>query len=77
MQKIQANMHEAKTHLSQLVTEALAGKEVWISKAGVPQVKLTPITPAKKPGLGRLRGKAIIPDEAFGPMSDEELQEWE
>lgn len=37
------NMHEAKTHLSSLVEQALAGKDVVIAKAGTPLVRLTPV----------------------------------
>ena len=77
MKVIQANMHEAKTRLSQLVAEAQAGKEVWIAKDGTPVVRLAPLPPTKKAALGCLRGKATIADDAFSPMTDEELSEWE
>lgn len=33
------NMHEAKTHLSQLVEDAMAGKEAVTAKAGKPLVR--------------------------------------
>lgn len=77
MKTIQMNMHEAKTSLSKLVGLALAGEDVVIAKAGKPLVKLTVIPQTKKPALGKLRGKAIIPEEAFAPMTEAELQDWE
>ena len=39
---MQANMHEAKSKLSQLVERAEAGEEVVIAKSGKPVVKLVP-----------------------------------
>lgn len=38
----QVNIYEAKTRLSQLIEQALAGEQVTIAKAGKPQVKLVP-----------------------------------
>ena len=52
------NIHQAKTHLSRLVEEVSAGKELIIGKAGKPLAKLVPLKPAKpvrKPGF--LKGK--------------------
>jgi prevent-host-death family protein len=68
------NIYEAKTKLSQLVADALAGKEVVIAKAGKPLVSLHPIKTDKlirKPGA--LKGKiwmapdfdTYIPEEFF------------
>jgi prevent-host-death family protein len=39
-------MHEAKTHLSQLVERALAGEEIVVARRGKPAVRLTPVEPA-------------------------------
>lgn len=55
------NMHEAKTRLSVLVKEALAGEEVIIAKAGKPVVKLVPISQDRARRLpGRYKGKIKI-----------------
>ncbi|OKO96097.1 prevent-host-death protein [Xenorhabdus eapokensis] len=40
---IQANMHEAKTHLSQLADKVVDGEIVIIAKSGKPYVQLVPI----------------------------------
>ncbi len=34
----QVNIHEAKTHLSQLLSQAVLGEEIVIAKAGKPIV---------------------------------------
>lgn len=47
------NMHQAKTELSRLVGQALAGEEVIIARAGTPVVRLTPIQRERVPGLAR------------------------
>lgn len=39
-------MHEAKTHLSQLVERALAGEEIVVTRRGKPAVRLAPVTSA-------------------------------
>ncbi len=71
---MQVNIHEAKTHLSRLIEEAVAGEEVVIAKAGKPQVKLVPVQaepPKRKPGSARGKIK-ILP--GFDEM-DEEITE--
>jgi prevent-host-death family protein len=56
-----ANMHEAKSQLSKLVEQALAGEDVVIARAGKPLVRLVPIVEAKpRRQLGRLKGKIRI-----------------
>ena len=47
------NMHQAKTELSRLVGQALAGEDVIIARAGKPAVRLTPIRQVRAPGLAR------------------------
>ena len=39
----QVNMHEAKTHLSELVNDALAGEEIVLARRGKPAVRLVPV----------------------------------
>jgi prevent-host-death family protein len=43
----QATIHEAKTHLSRLIQQALAGEEVVIAKRDKALVKLVPVAPRK------------------------------
>lgn len=58
---ITVNMHEAKTHLSRLVEQAVQGHDVVIAKAGKPMVRVVAVEvlPAKR-SLGFLAGKGRI-----------------
>jgi prevent-host-death family protein len=58
------NIHEAKTHLSRLVDEAVKGEPFIIAKAGKPKVKVVSIddAPAKgKRRLGFMKGMYRLP----------------
>lgn len=68
---ITANIHEAKTNLSQLIKASLSGKNVIIAKSGKPVVKLIPYTSTKtfrKPGI--LKGKIQVPDDFNNESSE-------
>lgn len=68
------NVHEAKTHLSELLERAQAGEEIVIAKANKPMVKLVPVQAARKKkrvfGLGRNDLLWISPD-FDDPLPDE------
>jgi prevent-host-death family protein len=71
------NIHEAKTHLSRLVDQAVEGKSFIIAKAGKPLVKVTALdTPSCKDvrRLGFLAGQCKVPDD-FDRMGDDEIAE--
>ncbi len=58
MARIQVNMHEAKTRLSELAKRAWEGDRVVIARAGEPYVELVPHRnerPKRVPG--RLKGR--------------------
>ena len=64
----QVNLHEAKTHLSRLVAEAVAGEGFVICKAGKPLVRVTRLEGAADPApprrrLGLLAGQCSVPDD--------------
>ncbi|MBA1241674.1 type II toxin-antitoxin system Phd/YefM family antitoxin [Pseudomonas japonica] len=65
-------IHAAKTHLSQLVEDALAGREVIIARNGQPLIRLEVIADVrpKKPRIGGLKGRTFD-DVAFDAMSEE------
>ncbi|HEX16681.1 MAG TPA: type II toxin-antitoxin system prevent-host-death family antitoxin [Deltaproteobacteria bacterium] len=71
------NMHEAKTHLSKLVEDALSGEEIILAKAGKPLVRLVPYEGRPKPRTpGRLKGRIrIAPD--FDETPEEILSAFE
>ena len=59
------NIHEAKTHLSRLVDEAVEGDSFVIAKRGKGLVQVTRIDAPKVPAkrrLGFMRGMYTIPD---------------
>ena len=67
------NIHEAKTHLSRLIEEAIEGEPFVIAKAGRPLVKVVPLggTDQEAPKrLGFLAGQATVPAD-FNTMSSE------
>jgi prevent-host-death family protein len=54
------NIQEAKTHLSRLVEDVLAGEVVVIGRAGKPLVQMTPYAaPVKRRQGGQLRGRIV------------------
>jgi prevent-host-death family protein len=58
---MQVNLHDAKTHLSRYVDQALAREKVVIARAGKPLVRLVPFQTQPAPRLGGfLRGQAIL-----------------
>jgi len=71
------NMHEAKTHLSKLVAEALQGEDVVIARAGTPLVRLVPLQKKPRPRRpGRLKGAIrIAPD--FDRTPEEVIRDFE
>lgn len=60
----QVNLYEAKTQLSRLVDQALAGEDVVIARAGRPLVRLVPVVPppVHRAG-GGWRGRVRIADD--------------
>jgi prevent-host-death family protein len=66
------NIHEAKTHLSQLIEKAVAGEDVIIAKAGKPLVRLTALEPPpRKSRIGFLKGQITVPDDIKTPFAEE------
>lgn len=70
-------IHQAKTNLSKLIAEVLAGGEVVIARGKEPAVKLVPINPTKPKRMpGRLKGKIKLTDAFFEPLPEDELTLW-
>ena len=58
---MQVNLHDAKTHLSRYVDQALAGEEVVIARAGKLLVRLVPLKTESAPRKGGfLRGQVVL-----------------
>ena len=65
------NIHDAKTHLSQLILDASQGSPFIIAKAGKPMVKVISINQESKPRTGMLTGVFNVPDDIDTPFRDE------
>jgi prevent-host-death family protein len=65
-------IHEAKTHLSRLINEALRGEEIIIAKGKKPLVRLTALAEARQERrLDGVKGLVIsICDDFDAPLAD-------
>lgn len=69
------NVHEAKTHLSRLIQEAVEGESFIIARAGKPLVKVVALEEAKpKKGqrFGFMKGRINLP-ENFDTLYEDEI----
>lgn len=75
-----ATTHQAKTHLSRLLKEVQAGETVVILNRDVPVAKLTAVKPSEgaRPPVGTVTSAPVrYSEDAFAPLSDEDLREWD
>lgn len=72
------NIHEAKTHLSRLVEEAMNGDSFIIAKAGKPMVKVIRLDTQQlekpKSRIGFMKGQFQVPED-FDTMFQKEIEE--
>jgi len=69
------NIHEAKTHFSKLINQALNGEEVIIARGGHPLIKLIPYEEVLMPRKGgQLTGMITIAEDFDAPLPKEILQ---
>lgn len=60
------NIHEAKTHLSRLIEDAVQGEPFIIAKAGKPVVRVSAVDAPEAPAIRRtgfLSGHISVPDD--------------
>ena len=72
----QFSVHDAKTNLSRLIADALAGGEVVIARGNVPAVRLVPVNPRGQRRFGALKGKITVDAQFDEPLPDDELEGW-
>lgn len=77
----QVNIHEAKTHFSELIAAVERGEEIVIARRGKPVARMSapksvPREARHKPRFGLWKGKIKVAPSFYEPMSDEELEEW-
>jgi prevent-host-death family protein len=72
------NIHEAKTHLSRLLTRVERGDEVIIARAGQPVARLLPFdaTPIRRT-LGGDKGVFSVPEDFDAPLPARVLADFE
>lgn len=71
-------VHTAKTQLSRLIAQALAGEEVIIARDTEPAVRLVPVlqaAPRRQPGT--MRGRFQLDDRFFEPLTAADLRLYE
>lgn len=73
---MQVTIHEAKTHLSKLIQQALTGEEIIIAKGQQPLVKLVALPEARQQRrIGHAKGIILyMADDFDDPLS--EFQEY-
>jgi len=73
------NIHQAKTHLSRLLSRVELGEEIIISNLGVPIAKLVPFRTSsnRQDSLGLDRGRFIVPEDFNAPLPEEFLAPFE
>ncbi len=68
---VQVNIHEAKTHLSELLQRVMNGEEIIIAKAGKPVARLLPFQPAPRPRQpGNDAGPVMIAPDFDEPLPE-------
>jgi antitoxin (DNA-binding transcriptional repressor) of toxin-antitoxin stability system len=72
----QANIHDAKTHLSRYLAELTAGETLVICNRNQPVAELRTLRGkgVRKPRIGVAKGEFVIPDSFFEPLPDEILK---
>ncbi len=75
---VQVNIHEAETHLSQLLSRVVLGEDIVIVKAGKPIVRLVPVEePLQDRILGQDEGLFTVPDDFNDPLPEDILSAFE
>lgn len=69
------NIHEAKTHLSRLIDQAMGGEAFIIAKAGRPMVKVVAVEADETPSrIGFLKGRIQVPAD-FDTLGGGEIEQ--
>ena len=70
---MKANMHEAKTNLSQLAERAFSGEHVIIAKSGKPFVQLIPYKEVAAREFGQYKGEFRMSEEFDSHSTNQEI----
>jgi prevent-host-death family protein len=65
------NIHEAKTHLSRLIQEAIDGEDIIIARGNQPVVRLVLVASARRErSPGWAAGQVKLADDFDAPLDD-------
>ncbi len=71
------NIHDAKTHFSKYITQALNGEEIIVAKSGKPLIRLIPYTETTEVRHGgQFRGLIEISDDFDAPLPENLLNQF-
>lgn len=70
-------VHEAKTHLSELLEQVVAGEEITITRRGEAVARLVPVSRSATRRFGLDRGRLTVPDDFDAPLPEELLASFE
>lgn len=71
------NIHEAKTHFSKFINQALQGEEIIIAKGGKPLIRLVPYAKETQTRRGgQFKGIIQISDDFDAPLPDDLLKQF-
>ncbi len=73
----EVGVHEAKTHLSRLLRQVMAGDEVIITRGGAPIARLVPVHARRARQLGADQGLYDVPDDFDAPLPADVLDDFE
>jgi prevent-host-death family protein len=74
---VTVDLHEAETHLSELIERARLGEEIVIALAGEPVARLVAEHSRKPRQPGSAKGKFVIHDNFDDPLPDDLLDLFE
>ena len=73
---VQVDINDAKSELSKLIDQAIAGEEIIISKGGKPVAKLAPFEkPIQERKPGSAKGKITLARDFDEPLPDNIFKE--
>lgn len=72
----QFSVHQAKTHLSRLLRQAVAGEEIVITRSGQPVARLVAVED-NRPIFGIDEGRFVVPDDFDEPLDEDLLRAFE
>ncbi len=70
-------VHEAKTHLSRLLEDVVAGEEIVITRRGEEIANLVPVRGHRNRRLGIDRGRFVVPEDFDAPLPDDLIAAFE